>query len=67
MGQITTCDFCGAQSPNAEGLHVANHWRKIVDVSRRGDRFYIEAEWQDCCGDCYGKLTEGASRKGEGE
>ncbi len=29
MATKLICDGCDAESPNADGLHVANHWVKV--------------------------------------
>ncbi len=39
--KIERCDGCGAESPDEDGLHVANHWWDLESVHRNdagGDR-----------------------------
>lgn len=48
MATITLCDTCKTQSPNAEGLFVANGWTKIKLANTIGLRSTLEDEFIIC-------------------
>ena len=48
MAEIKVCDGCKAQSPDARGLYVANHWVTIKATWRVRVGYEIDHDWLLC-------------------
>lgn len=52
MGKLLQCDVCKALSPDAEGLHVANDWHHVSEITGMERLRHYEPKRYLVCTDC---------------